>query len=283
MNLFSKIASALTTPTKGLSPMSDTDTPTTNTVKSEIIKDKVSQLKKKKPTKKQQLANSKFLKEYSESDRVVLERVDFYTEKLIGLKESGRDSYITLLEKTAELTYIAIQSGNTLVEAKNELDSEQYDLLCKNYKVSKRTIDRSIELVGDKRVSELTLNELKSIKSISKKKLLVMKDLSDKDFESVVSGEDDSFKVLVEKNKKDKLKNIKSPYPNITDTQYKRYLSEPLEFSINELSVMKEKLKKSESTLRKVRKELRELKELSSKPTKSVNNTTKPTQNKKVS
>lgn len=283
MNLFSKIASKLTISTKGLSPMSDTDTPTTNIVKSEIIKEKVSQLKKKKPTKKQQLANSKFLKEYSESDRVVLERVDFYTEKLIGFKESGRDSYITLLEKTAELTYIAIQSGNTLVEAKNELDSEQYDLLCKNYKVSKRTIDRTIELVRDKRVSELTLSELKSIKNISKKKLLVMKDLSDEDFKSVVSGEDDNYKKLVEKNKTDELNNTKSPYDNLTDKEYRKLISEPLEFSINELSVMKEKWKQSESTLRKVRKELRELKELSPKSKKSVNNTTKPTPKKKVS
>ena len=283
MSLLSTITSALTPSTKGLSPINDTNTQTKNIVKSEIHKDKVSQPKKKKLTKKQQLENSKFLKEYSESDRVVFERVDFYTKKLIDFKESGRESYITLIEKTAELTYIAIQSGNTLVEAKNELDSEQYDLLCKNYKVSKRTIDRTIKLVGDKRVSKLTLNELKSIKNISKKKLLVMKDLPDKDFKSVVSGNDISFKKLIEKNKTDKLGDIKSPYANLTDKEYRKCISEPLEFSINEYSVMKEKLKKTETTLRKVRKELRDLKELSQKPTKSLNNTTKLTPNKKVS
>ena len=277
MNLLAKMTALFATKAEnGLSPMS-----TETTVKTELVETKSQpKPKPKKLTKKQQLENSKFLKEYSDSAVMVSDRVDFYSKKLIDFKDSGRESYITLLEKTAELTHIAIQSGNTLVEAKKELNPKEFDIVCKNYKVSKRTIDRTIELVGDSRVSKLTLNQLKSIKNISKTKLLVMKDLTDTEFKLVVKGNDNYYKVLVTKNNTDKFKDTKSPYPNITDTQYKKFISEPLEFSIRELSVMKEKLKKSETTLRKVRKELSELKP---KPKKSVNNTTKPTQNKKVS
>jgi len=277
MNLLAKMTALFATKAEnGLSPMS-----TETTVKTELVETKSQpKPKPKKLTKKQQLENSKFLKEYSDSAVMVSDRVDFYSKKLIDFKDSGRESYITLLEKTAELTHIAIQSGNTLVEAKKELNPKEFDIVCKNYKVSKRTIDRTIELVGDSRVSKLTLNQLKSIKNISKTKLLVMKDLTDTEFKLVVKGNDNYYKVLVTKNNTDKFKDTKSPYPNITDTQYKKFISEPLEFSIRELSVMKEKLKKSETTLRKVRKELSELKQ---KPKKSVNNTTKPTQNKKVS
>lgn len=228
--------------------------------------------KQKKPTKKEQLANSKAKAEMANSGALLSEIADSYLEKLLGFKESGRESYITMKEKNAEMTYIAIQTGSTLIEAQKELSKREYEMICKKYNVSKRTIDRLKEVASDKRVVKLTKEQLLNIKNVSQKKLVLMRNLSDADFKKVINGKDEAYSKMIAAKKDDELKELKSPYSFISDEDYQKLSSESKEFCIAYINENLELLKKKDSELRKLRKELRELK---AQTPKSANNSTK--------
>lgn len=277
MNLFKSVLSVFSKTESGLLPMVD------NNVEVEVVDDggvKVELGVEKSPKKPKQ----KYTKSYSKlkkdlSGVIVSDKVYNYTEKLSELMKVGRDSYISMVEKRIETTYYFIQIGNTLLEAKSELSKTDFDLLCKNLKVSERSISRYLSFVSDDRVSKLTMKQLMLIKKPSKEKLSTMSGLTDNQFSEVLKGNDKSYNELVKKLKADKLKDMKSPYANITDKVYKDCISEGIEYTLDLMSEANGKLKNSENMIKKLKQQLSELKP---KPTTAANNSNTKTK-KKVS
>ena len=182
------------------------------------------------------------------------ECVEKFTE-LLNVEEGYSDN-IKDLKLLEVLSFI--DCGNYLLECKSEFNTGDFKILCKQFPLSMKTLNRYMDLVSDDRVSILTIKQLRVMKNSSKSKLENMKKLTDKQFKSTLKGDDTFYKKEVERLKKEKLQNLTSSYSNISDKVYRKLKKGGFEYTVNHLDKEINQQQKNIST--KLRKNVSQIK-----------------------
>ena len=234
-----------------------------NTKKTSTSTDTVTMNGRKVSTKeaKKTLKNKNLL-----GNAVISTVVSEYCDSLVKIVENSKKHGFSISDLKLEQIYSYIAIGNKLTKAKKELTAEEFNYVCKTVKneteVTVRTLERYMELVQDDRVSVLKKEDLKLIKKVSKEKLLLMTALDNTKFKAVMKGDDSSFKAKKAELKKTEIDKLKSEYKNIKDDDYRIFVTEGLEYTLDYLNNQIAELKNKQQEVRELKREMKKLSSL---------------------
>lgn len=180
------------------------------------------------------------------------QKIDGFAKEIVTLFENGKKCRNSIVESKFDVILNILKIGKLLNIAKGELHTDDFEKLIEKINRSRRTIDRYMELTNDKRVVDITIENLRTMKKASLNKIKIMKGMNDDDFKEVLSGKDAKFKEMLKNQKDEKTKNLKNPYANISTKMFKSFKTQGLDYALkildDEIGKYKSELSQLKST-----------------------------------